>query len=102
MELEISCDYTNRTNVKQILKYYLSNFDDQVSKISISIERFGGSEGDQFSVCLNVNLNNGSLIEFNDIQMNIQNATQRTLDRLVRHLQFQKKRQHYLNKYYLE
>lgn len=99
MQIEIISEDTGSSSVKKILKYYLSKLEDQILKMTIHIERYENPQGHQYHVRLNAILINGSPVKFNDIQKDIQKATQRTLDRLVRHLQFQRRRQDCLRQY---
>jgi len=99
MQIEIISEDSGSSSIKQIVKYYLSKLDDQILKMTIHIERDENPHGHEYHVRLNVILINGSAIKFNDIQKDIQKATQRTLDRLVRHLQFQRRRQDCLRHY---
>jgi|GEM_PF-2005495 len=99
MQIEIISEDTGSSSVKKILKYYLSKLEDQILKMTIHIERYENSQGQQYHVRLKAILINGSPVKFNDIQKDIQKATQRTLDRLVRHLQFQRRRQDCLRHY---
>ena len=99
MQLEINSEDIDSSGLKHILKFYLSRLDDRVSRLTIRLEKFEQSQGVQFRVHLNATLNDGSHFKLIDMQNDKQLATQRILDRLVRHLQFQRRRQRYLNHY---
>ncbi len=93
---EINSKHIDSARVKQILKFYLGRLDDQIMKLAINLDDQVKNNETQFVVRLKTTLNNGSTIEFTEIQKDILVATQRVLDRLVRHLQLQRKRQRYM------
>ena len=93
---EINSKHIDSARVKQILKFYLGRLDDQIMKLAINLDDQVKNNETQFVVRLKTTLNTGSTIEFTEIQKDILVATQRVLDRLVRHLQLQRKRQRYM------
>jgi len=95
MNLEINSEHIDSSRVKQILKFYLGRLDNQILKLTVNLDKLEQQDS-QFRVSLKVVLNNGSRLEFMNVQNNLLVATQRVLDRLVRHLQLKRKRQRYL------
>ena len=99
MQLKINSEDIDSSGLKRILNFYLSRLDDQVLKLTIRLEKFEQSREIQFRVHLNAILNDGSRFKLTDMQNDKQQVTQRILDRLVSHLQFQRRRQRYLKNY---
>ncbi len=96
MLLEINSKHIDSARVEQILKFYLGRLENQIMKLSIDLNDREQNQETQFMVRLQTTLNNGSTIEFMEIQKDLLIATQRVLDRLVRHLQLQRKRQRFM------
>lgn len=96
MHLEINSEHIDSTRVKQIIKFYLSRLDDQITRLTIYLDSPQPADTDHFQVTLAVLLNNGRHLELQEVQGDLILATQRSLDRLVRQLQMHRRRQRFL------
>ena len=98
MKIDIQSEDIESTRVRQILKFYLSRLQQEISSLRIKLEQLKGNQT-HYCVSLNVQLTDGTQLEFSENQSILLTATQRVLDRLVRHLQLKQRRQQHASQW---
>jgi hypothetical protein len=84
----------NHERIEQVVKFYYGRLSPYSVQLLIDLKRLDSSAGDeQYRIHLSSIRKDGGRVEFFEIQKDLIHATQRALDRLVRH-QLSKKEQH--------
>lgn len=90
----------NHQRIEQVVKFYYGRLSSYSAELLIDLKQLDKSAGDdQYRIQLSSIQKDGGRVEFFEIQKDLIHATQRALDRLVRHQLLKKENHRYLGNF---